>query len=268
MEKRVYDCEVCQKPFATRQSRWMHMHRFHSALLTYDEGTIAERIGVVEQNIRALTLELSALRAKETVVVNNRFGSGHVNSMTNCNNNTNCNQIGFNTTLPVTSDDDYTDSIVPLSIENMHPYGEDYDEFISASQFKECGYSIVKILQLSHFNPHHPEHMNFIFVSKSHDDAYILGRDRVWTKASFKAILMDLLRKIVKRIACFNVAVANKYPDDTHLLMGELDSVTMNAIKGVTDYSPLAVQILTKRGIELPIDLTKSQDSNYCIPIG
>jgi len=243
----LYMCELCDKQFSTRQSKWSHKQRTHPSGM-FDNADIEKRVALLEKQISELQSELLTLQNKHKFNVNNNFGAS-TNAIGNCEQLT----ININQSSTSVSSSSRGER---MSVEDMHPFGEDIaDEFISAHQFKECGYSLVKLLQLSHFNPVHPPHMNFIMTPDCCEKAYVLGRDHRWVKVDFHTTLLASLWKIVKRLKTVNPTEASRYEDDTSFLLGGMESISLKAIQGVAMYSRTCVKILSEMGVSLPGDL-------------
>lgn len=253
MEKTgVHKCELCDKQFKSRQSKWMHKQRSHptGTITTTD---IEDRIAVLENRIKEMQDEIDALRAKQASITNNSFsGTNNLNIMSNEN-------VNFNHSLNNPSSPSRSPSpplrIRHLTVDDMHPFGVETDEFLSVAKFKGCGYSIVRLLELSHFNPSHPEHMNHIISPRSNSDAYILDSDRQWVKVNTSKTIWPLLRSIVRRVKAVNPVEAGRYDDDTEFLGGK-DSITFKAMQGMMSHSKMCIRVLTEMGITLPEELT------------
>lgn len=244
----VYACELCDRHFSSRQSKWMHKQRSHPCGIV-DNSDIDKRMVVIEKRILDLQSELDTLRAKHAFNTSNSFGpsttvvniTASEQRMTIINGGGAC--VGS------------CSSARRISVGDMHPFGEDTEEFVSVSAFKECGYSLVKLMQLSHFNSVHPEHMNFIMVPDCCEKAYVLNRERRWVKVDFHTTMISLLWRIVQRVKTVNPAEALKYDDDTSFLVGGTESISFKAIQGVAMYSRTCVKVLTEMGVCLPGDL-------------
>ena len=252
MEKTgVHKCELCDKQFKSRQSKWMHKQRSHptGTITTTD---IEDRIVLLEKRIKEMQDEIDALRAKQASITNNNFSGNNVVNMSNEN-------VNFNHSLNSPSSPSRSPSpplrIRHLTVDDMHPFGVETDEFLSVAKFKACGYSIVRLLELSHFNPSHPEHMIHIISPRSNSDAYILDSDRQWVKMDTSKTIWPLLRSIVRRVKAVNPLEAVRYDDDTEFLGGE-NSITFKAMQGMMSHSKMCIRVLTEMGITLPEELT------------
>jgi len=84
MEKTgVHKCELCDKQFKSRQSKWMHKQRSHptGTITTTD---IEDRIVLLEKRIKEMQDEIDPLRAKQASITNNNFSGNNVVNMSNC----------------------------------------------------------------------------------------------------------------------------------------------------------------------------------------
>lgn len=244
----VYTCELCDKQFNTRQAKSMHKQRLHPSG-TIDNSDIEKRIAVLEKRIHEIQTEVDGLRAKHAFNLNNTFGP--------CTNSISIMATEQNLTI---NNQSSTQSIQnsnkkQISVEDIHPFGKETEEFISASQFKDCGYNLVKLLQLSHFNPAHPEHMNFIMIPNTSEEAYVLNSEYRWVKADLHTTLISVLWRLVHRLKMVNPTEALKYDDVVKFYTGGMEAITLKAMQGIVVYSRLCVKILSDMGIALPGDL-------------
>ncbi len=65
----VYTCELCDKQFTNRQSKWMHKQRLHPSG-TIDNEDILNRMAVIRERISDLQTELAGLENKYLVMNN------------------------------------------------------------------------------------------------------------------------------------------------------------------------------------------------------
>lgn len=269
-EKRKHGCEICGRVFASRQSKHRHVQRFHTLATStpsysepVDIDAINKRISALEENVRASNTEISLLHEKRDRAINNTFS--HINATTlNTGTMTGC-TFTTNLTLNLHTNSHGTDGHASggggdpppghshLDVQSMVPFGANFDEFVSPAQMKAIGYSIVRLLQLTHFNPDHPEHMNFL--STPDMQAFALGSDRNWTKVDLNTSILELLKKLGQRVAAANPLEGLKYEDEVAFIVMGANSISMNAIKGIRDHSPMAVKKLTQLGIVLPSEL-------------
>lgn len=242
----MYTCELCGKQYASSQAKWMHKHRSHPSG-TVSATDLEARMIVLEKRISDLQVELDTVRDMHKTMTNNSF-SPSINMISYCENVTIHNHSSSATS--------YSPAVRQLSIDDMHPFDDDnFEEFISAAQFQECGYSLVKLLQLSHFNPAFPEYMNFIQIPSCSDKAYVLGKDRRWVKVDFHSSFIALLYRLVNRVKKLNPAEASKYDDETSLFIGGMESISLKAMQGISMYSHMCVRKLSEMGICLPGDV-------------
>lgn len=252
-DKQKPTCEICGQVFASRQSKSRHTRRFHAAaaaaphIAPVDIDAIDRRISTLEASLRACETELSLLHVKRTLAAHNTFSActgciGTLEGTFNLNLNSGNSDTAF--------------SRRRFDVESMVPFGALFDEFVSHAQLKACGYSIVRLMQLTHFNPEHPEHMNFLVTPTPTDmQAYALGSDRIWTEVDFSSSVLELLKKLARRVTDANPLEGRKYDDETALVAMGGNSISMNAMKGIRDHSPLAVKTLTQLGVVLPSKL-------------
>jgi len=226
-----------------------------------------KRMAYLENRIDEMGAELEALRKKHTFTINNSFGSATNNYVVTCENFTNT--TTNNNTAPDAAE--LSPAAAELSpaattpMEDMHPFGEEVtpeSEFLSVAQFKECGYNPVKLLQLSHFNPAHPQYMNIIMDPSCYQQTYVYGRDRCWAKTDLQDSLMPVLRSIVQRMSRVNPAEASKYKDDAAFLQGGAGSVTFRAMQGMAMHSRTCIRVLSERGVPLPEELRTTTENN------
>lgn len=249
MEKTgVHKCELCDKQFKSRQSKWMHKQRLHPSG-GIDNTDIENRIVVLENRMKEMQAELDALRAKHVFNSNNSFSAATVVNI-NANETLNINHAPTSPSSNSCSK--------RLSLDGMHPFDVETDEFLSVAQFKACGYSLVRLLELSHFNPSHPEHMNCILSPHNNDYVYILDSDRQWVKVSNNnEFLMTVLSNLVRRVKVVNPVEALKYDDNNVFYSGEGGAISFKVLQGMKSHSKICIKTLTDLGILLPEDLVE-----------
>lgn len=247
MKTGVYTCELCGKQYGTSQAKWMHKHRSHPSG-SVDITELESRMCVLEKRICEQQAEFDVLREKHKFLTNNSFGpAAHV--VSGCENVT----VHYHYSSSSVSS---SSALRQLSIDDMHPFDDEtFDEFISASQFQECGYSLVRLLQLSHFNPVFPEHMNFIPIPNCSDKVYVLGKDRRWVKVDFHTSFLALMWRLVHRVRKMNPSEASKYEDDTSFFLGGMESISLKAMQGMAMHSPACVRKLCDLGVCVPGDV-------------
>lgn len=198
--------------------------------------------------LQTKVLQLEALQNEHKVTTTNNSFGPTTNVVNNCVNVT-INHYSPNSSHPPPPGRHF-------SLEDMHPFDDDnFEEFLSVAQFQECGYSLVKLLQLSHFNPAFPEYMNFIQIPNCIDKAYVLSKDRRWVKVDFHTSLAALMWRLVRRVSKINPVEASKYEDDTSFFIGGMESISLKAIYGIASHTQMCIRKLCDLGICLPGDL-------------
>lgn len=247
---KVYTCELCGKQYGSSQAKWMHKHRSHPSG-TIDNSDIEKRIAVIEKRMADIQSELDGLRSKHAYNINNSFSGS--TSVVNISSNENLTIVHQGV---AGNGDKQCNGDKQLSIEDMHPFEDDnFEEFLSVAQFQECGYSLVKLLQLSHFNPAFPEYMNFIQVPNCIEKAYVLSKDRRWVKVDFHTSLAALLWRLVHRVSKVNPVEASKYENDASFFKDGMESISMKSIYGIASHTQMCIRKLCDLGICLPGDL-------------
>jgi hypothetical protein len=140
-----------------------------------------------------------------------------------------------------------------MSVEDMHVFGESFEEFLSPEDFSACAHSPVRILQLTHFDSRRPEHMNMI-MAPGRKTIFVVGADHKWVPVEYTDALLKAMMAVVARIkhAC---------PSSPHAKHDEVSICDVNkrimlgAIAGLEAMSPVSACTLHALGVELPPEL-------------
>lgn len=251
---KYYDCDVCGKHFSSVQARSMHKRRSHTTLLRHsqDIDELDNRITFLKKRVIEFQNEIGQLQQYRSFVINNKFTTIKLNLSRNID----VDDLERSLSMVELC----TKSVVTVSsIEDMHIFDAcdiliSGGEFITHEQFRECMYSPVRILQLSKFNPEHPEHMNMLMIPGQTEFVYILDHDRTWKKVSMVDTLLDTLLGVVARIRRMNPNVEAATYDGVSLADPK-NRIVFNAIAGIIAFSPIAIGTLQHIGIQLPSEL-------------